>query len=118
MFSDKILAHFREPHNPGDLPEASHMAEVTNPVCGDVLRLAVRAEGERILAARFKAQGCVPAIAAASALTDVLVGKTLTEARKIKPHEIAIALDGLPEASLHAAELCCDAVAGLREVRR
>jgi nitrogen fixation NifU-like protein len=118
MFSEKILAHFREPHNPGDLPDATLAAEMTNPVCGDVLRLAVRMEGDRIVSARFKAQGCVPAIAAASALTDMLVGKTLTEARKIGAREIADALDGLPEASFHAAELCCDAVAGLKQVRR
>jgi nitrogen fixation protein NifU and related proteins len=114
MFSDKVLAHFREPHNAGDLVDASQIAEVTNPVCGDVLRLAVRVEDGKIVAARFKAQGCVPAIAAASALTDMLVGKTPTEARGLTPSEIAAALDGLPEASGHAAELCCDAVAALK----
>jgi nitrogen fixation NifU-like protein len=114
MFSEKLLAHFHEPHNPGELPGASHIAEVTNPVCGDVLRLSVRIEEGRIAAARFKAQGCVPAIAAASALTDMLVGKSLTEARKITLQEIASELGGLPEASLHAAELCRDAIAALR----
>lgn len=114
MFNDKILAHFREPHNPGELPEATHVAEVTNPVCGDVLRLAVRIESGKIVAARFKAQGCVPTIAAASVLTDMVVGKMLTGAREITPREIANALDGLPEASFHAAELCCDALAALR----
>ena len=116
MFSDKILAHFREPHNAGDLVGASHVAEVTNPVCGDVLRLTIRIEEGKIAAARFKAQGCVPAIAAASAMTDLLVGKTLTEARKIAPAQIATALDGLPLASDHAAELCCDAIAALKPV--
>lgn len=114
MFNDKILAHFREPHNPGELPEATHVAEVTNPVCGDVLRLAVRIESGKIVAARFKAQGCVPTIAAASVLTDMVVGKMLTDVRQMRPGEIANALDGLPEASFHAAELCCDALAALR----
>lgn len=117
MFSDKILAHFREPHNAGELAEASHLAEVTNPVCGDVLRLTIRIDGGAITAARFKAQGCVPAIAAASVMTDMLVGKTLTEAGKIAPVQIATALDGLPPSSGHAAELCCDAIAALKPVR-
>jgi nitrogen fixation NifU-like protein len=79
-----------------------------------VLRLAVRIESGKIVAARFKAQGCVPTIAAASVLTDMVVGKMLTGAREITPREIANALDGLPEASFHAAELCCDALAALR----
>jgi nitrogen fixation protein NifU and related proteins len=117
MFNEKILAHFREPHNSGELAGASHFAEVTNPVCGDVLRLTVRVENGKIIAARFKAQGCVPTIAAASAFTDMLVGKILTDARRILPTDIAVALDGLPQASAHAAELCCDAAAALREIR-
>jgi len=114
MFTDKILSHFRDPHNAGELPDASHTSEVTNPVCGDVLRLAVRLEQGKIVAARFKAQGCVPAIACSSALTDMLVGKSLTEARKITPADVAAAIGGLPDASAHAAELCCDAIAALR----
>ncbi len=116
MFSEKILRHFREPHNPGELADASHIAEVTNPVCGDVLRVTARIENGRVVAAQFKAQGCVPSIAAASAMTEMLVGKTLTDARRISPAEIAQVLDGLPEASAHAAELCCDAIAALRPI--
>lgn len=117
MFSEKTLMHFREPHNAGDLADASHVAEVTNPICGDVLRLMVRVEEGKIVAARFKAQGCVPSIAAASALTDMLVGKTPTDAQGISATDISTALDGLPEASTHAAELCCDAIAALRLAR-
>ncbi|MGH9574469.1 MAG: iron-sulfur cluster assembly scaffold protein [Candidatus Acidiferrales bacterium] len=117
MFSERVLSHFREPHNAGEATDASHIGEVTNPVCGDVLRLTARVENGTIVAACFKAQGCVPSIAAASAMTDMLVGKTLTDARRIVPAEIALALDGLPEASTHAAELCCDAIAALRPIR-
>ena len=117
MFSAKILDHFREPHNAGELANASHVAEVTNPVCGDALRLTICVTEDTIAAARFKAQGCVPAIAAASALTDMLVGKTLTQSLRITPQDISRALDGLPQASAHAAELCCDAVAALKPVR-
>src|SRR5580693_6372152 len=114
MFSERILAHFHDPHNAGDLPDATHKAEVTNPVCGDVLRLSLAVQGGKIVAARFKAQGCVPASAAGSALTDMLEGKSLAEARQTTPGDIAAALGGLPEASRHAAELACDAIAALR----
>ena len=114
MFNETILAHFREPHNPGELSDASHLAEVTNPVCGDVLRLSVRVESDKIAEARFQSQGCVAAIAAGSFLTDLLAGKTAAEARQITPEQIDEALGGLPPASRHAAELCCDAIAALK----
>jgi nitrogen fixation NifU-like protein len=113
MFSDAVLDHFRNPHNAGDLPDATATVEVTNPVCGDVLRLAVRLESGRIAAARFKTQGCVAAIASSSVLTDLLSGKTPAEARTITPEHISDALGGLPPASFHAAQLCTDVVAAL-----
>ena len=89
MFNDAVLDHFRNPHNAGELPDATATVEVTNPVCGDVLRLAVRVESGRIAAARFKTQGCVAAIAASSVLTDLLSGKTIGEARTITPEQIS-----------------------------
>ena len=111
MYSDAVLDHFRNPHNAGDLLDASATAEVTNPVCGDVLRLAVRVNDGRIAEARFKAQGCVAAIASSSVLTELLAGKSLDEARGITPQQISDALGGFPPATFHAAQLCCDAVA-------
>lgn len=113
MFNDAVLDHFRNPHNAGELPDATATVEVTNPVCGDVLRLAVRVESGRIAAARFKTQGCVAAIAASSVLTDLLSGKTIGEARTITPEQISNVLGGLPPASFHAAQLCTDMVAAL-----
>lgn len=113
MFNDTVLEHFRNPHNAGDLADATAMVEVTNPVCGDVLRLAVRLENGRIAAARFKTQGCVAAIAASSVLTDLLTAKTPAEARRITPENISTALGGLPPATFHAAQLCGDAVAAI-----
>jgi nitrogen fixation protein NifU and related proteins len=113
MFSDAVLDHFRNPHNAGDLSDPTATVEVTNPVCGDVLRLAVRLESGRITAARFKTQGCVAAIASSSVLTDLLGGKTPAEARSITPDQISNALGGLPPASFHAAQLCTDVVAAL-----
>jgi len=113
MFKDALLEHFRHPHNAGDISDATATVEVTNPVCGDVLRLAVRVEGGRIAAARFKTQGCVAAIASSSVLTDMLSGKTASEAREITPEEISAALGELPPSTFHAAQLCADAVAAL-----
>lgn len=113
MFNEIILDHFKQPHNSGDLLDASATVDVTNPVCGDMLRLAVRLNDGRIAAARFKAQGCVAAIAASSILTDLLSSKTVNEARAITPQQISDALGGLPPATFHAAHLCCDAVSAL-----
>lgn len=112
-FNEIILDHFRAPHNAGDLPGATATVEVTNPVCGDILRLAVRLENGRISAARFKTQGCVAAIACSSKLTDILIGKSPTEIRVITPQQISSALGDLPPATFHAAQLCTDAVAAL-----
>lgn len=113
VFNDVILDHFRAPHNGGDLPDATASVEVTNPVCGDVLRLAVRVETGRITAARFKTQGCVAAIACSSLLTDLLIGKSAPELYAITPQQISTALGDLPPATFHAAQLCTDAVAAL-----
>jgi nitrogen fixation protein NifU and related proteins len=113
MFSEAVLERFRNPRNAGELVDASASAEVTNPVCGDIVRLWVRMENGRIAAARFQAQGCVAAIAASSALTELMIGKTPAEARQIAPEQIADALGGLPPASSHAAQLCADALAAL-----
>ena len=113
MFNQTLLDHFGKPHNAGDLPASTATAEVSNPVCGDVMRLAVRLESGRIAEARFKTQGCVAAIAAGSVLTDLLAGKTPAEAVAISMREISDALGGLPPASMHAAQLCRDVVLAL-----
>jgi nitrogen fixation protein NifU and related proteins len=113
VFNETVLDHFHNPHNSGDLPDATASVEVSNPVCGDVLRLAVRTEGGRISVARFKTQGCVASIASSSVLTDLLTGKSTAEARAITPQQISEALGGLPPATFHAAQLCADGVAAL-----
>ncbi len=113
LFNDTILDHFRNPRNAGDLPAATATVEVTNPVCGDVLRLSVRVEAGRISAARFKTQGCVAAIASSSVLTEMLAGLTLADAHEITPQKISEALGGLPPATLHAAQLGADAIVAI-----
>jgi len=113
MFNEIIIGHFQNPRNAGDLPGANGQAEVTNPVCGDILRLSARISGNRIEEVRFKTQGCVAAIAASSVLTELLVGKTTAQTREITAQFISDTLGGLPPASFHAAQLCVDAVAAL-----
>jgi nitrogen fixation NifU-like protein len=110
MFSDAVLDHFQNPRNAGELPGADAKVEVSNPVCGDVLQLAVRIEGERITDARFLCRGCTTSIACASLLTEQLHDRTLAEARSVTAQSLSQALGGLPPATFHAAELAADAV--------
>jgi nitrogen fixation NifU-like protein len=110
MYNSAVLDHFKNPRNAGDLPDATAVVEVANPVCGDILRLAVRVEDGCISEARFKAQGCVTSIACSSFLTELLCGKTIAEAKHISPAQISDALGGLPPATLHGAQLACDAL--------
>ncbi len=110
MYTAAVLDHFKNPRNAGDLQDATAVVEVTNPVCGDILRLGIRVADGRIVDARFKAQGCVTAIACSSLLTELLRGKSVEEARRITPSQISDALGGLAHATSHAAQLACDAL--------
>jgi nitrogen fixation NifU-like protein len=109
MYSARLLDHFQNPRNAGDLSGADAIAEIENPVCGDVLRLSVKVSSGRIAEIRFKAKGCVPSMACASALTELAAGKTLKEARALNREHVAAAVGGLPQASTHAAQLALDA---------
>jgi len=113
MFSEAVLDHFRNPRNPGELPGATAVVEVTNPVCGDVLKLCARFESGRIAEARFLCRGCTTAIACASLLTEQLRGCTSTEARAITAESLSSALGDLPPTTFHGAQLAADAVAAL-----
>jgi nitrogen fixation NifU-like protein len=110
MFSDAVLDHFRNPRNAGELPGADAAVEVSNPVCGDILQLAVRLEGDRIAEARFLCRGCTTAIACASLLTEQLRGRALSESRSVTPESLSKALGGLPPATFHGAQLAADAL--------
>lgn len=109
MFSEAVLDHFRNPRNAGELPHADATVEVSNPVCGDVLQLAVRIADGCIAEARFLCRGCTTSIACASLLTEQLRGKTPAELRGISAASLSEALGGLPPATLHGAELAADA---------
>jgi nitrogen fixation NifU-like protein len=110
MFSDAVLDHFQNPRNAGDLAGATAKVEVSNPVCGDVLQLAVRIENDRVAEARFLCRGCTTSIACASLLTERLRGRTLAEARSLSAQSLSQSLGGLPAATFHGAELAADAV--------
>jgi nitrogen fixation NifU-like protein len=111
MYSPQLLDHFQNPRNAGDLPDADATVELENPVCGDVVRLSLKLQDGRIAAISFKAKGCVPAMGCASALTEMVQGKTPQEAGKLTAEELTRVIGGLPQASSHAAQLALDALA-------
>ena len=115
MFTDAVLDHFRNPRNAGELPSADATIEVTNPVCGDILKLSVRLEDKRIAEARFLCRGCTTAIACASFLTEQLLDRNLAEIRAITSESISDALGGLPATTFHGAQL---AAAALRAIQQ
>jgi nitrogen fixation NifU-like protein len=110
MYSERLLDHFQNPRNVGELPPPAVTVEASNPACGDILRLAVRFEGDTLVAVRYKVRGCTASIAAGSALTEWLLGKTRAEIAGLRPAIIENALGGLAPESKHAAVLCGDAV--------
>ncbi len=111
MYSAQVLDHFEHPRNVGELTDASAIAQVENPACGDVLKLWLRVEGDRIVDVRFRAKGCVPAIACGSALTEMIAGRTINGARALRRIELVLKLGGLPSASLHTSHLAIDTLA-------
>ena len=110
MFSELVLEHFRNPRNAGKLANATAQVQASNPVCGDILELAVRVENGGIVEARFLCRGCTTSIACASFLTERLTGCSLATARSITAENISAALGGLPPATFHGAQLATDAL--------
>jgi len=110
MYSAQLLDHFQNPRHAGDISAADATAEISNPACGDVLRLTLKISAERIAEIGFKAKGCVPAMACGSALTELVLGKTIEDARKLRREDLIAAVGGLPQASAHAPQLALDAL--------
>jgi NifU-like protein involved in Fe-S cluster formation len=110
MYSPALLDHFHNPRNAGELLDAHIRVKSENPVCGDVLELAMQVSDGRITSTRFKVQGCVPAIACASALTELIAGKSLDEAKALGREDVLREVNGVPPASTHAVELAIDAL--------
>lgn len=109
-YSEKLLDYFQNPRCVGEIPDADAVVEVTNPVCGDVMKLWVKIDDGRIADAKFKAQGCSAAIATSSLATEMLIGMDVDRARKITREEIARALGGLPPSKIHCSVLASDAI--------
>jgi nitrogen fixation NifU-like protein len=118
MYSAQLLDHFQNPRNAGDVPRPDATAEIENPACGDVLRLTLKIDSGRIAEIRFKAKGCVPSMACASALTELVAGHAVKEIRSLHREALIAAVGGLPQASTHAAQLALDTLsAALRQLK-
>ena len=110
MYSERLLEHFRNPRNVGELPPPALTVEISNPVCGDILRLSARFQDGAVAEVRYKVRGCTASIAAGSALTEWMLGKSRRELAAISPADVEQAVGGLIPESKHAAVLCVDAV--------
>ena len=123
MYSAELLDHFQNPRNAGELDNPDATARLENPVCGDILELSLKLEKtngpekakleKRIADIRFRAKGCVPAMACGSAITELVKGKSAEEARKVSREELVQKIGGLPPASAHASHLAIDTLTAL-----
>jgi len=109
-YSAKVMDHFMNPRNVGEIEGADGVGEVGNPACGDMMRLYLKVENGRVADAKFRTFGCGAAIASSSMLTEMIKGKTLEEAREITNHAVAEALDGLPAVKIHCSVMAEQAV--------
>ena len=109
-YSEKVMEHFANPHNVGEIKNPDGVGNVGNPVCGDIMRLYIKVKNNKIVDARFKTFGCGAAIATSSMVTDLVKGKTIKEALKVTNKVVAEALGGLPPIKMHCSVLAEDAL--------
>jgi nitrogen fixation protein NifU and related proteins len=109
-YSETVLDHFEHPRNVGDLAGADAEVRLEHPVCGDIMKLAVKLSDGRVSEVRFRTRGCVAAIAAGSCLTEMMQGRAVVELKQLKREQLLVALGGLPNASEHATHLAMDAL--------
>lgn len=110
MYTDKVMEHFKNPRNMGEIPNPDGVGTVGNPVCGDLMTMYIKVENNRIKDAKFKTFGCGAAIATSSITTELAKGKTIDEAMKITRASVADSLGGLPPVKMHCSNLASDAL--------
>ncbi len=110
MYSEKVMDHFTNPRNVGEIENASGVGEVGNASCGDIMRISLQVEDNIIQDVKFKTFGCGAAIATSSMVTELAIGKTIDEALILTNQAVAEALDGLPAAKMHCSNLAADAL--------
>ena len=110
MYSEKVLDHFKNPRNVGEIEEADGVGTVGNPVCGDMMSIYIKVKDDRIDDVKFKTFGCGAAIATTSMTTELAKGKTLDEAMEITRQDVADELGGLPPVKMHCSNLAADAL--------
>jgi len=110
MYSEKVMEHFANPHNMGELEDYNAVGEVGNAHCGDIMRMYLKIEDDIIKDASFKTFGCCAAIASSSVATDMIKGMTVDEALKLKNEDVVKALDGLPPVKIHCSVLAEEAI--------
>jgi len=111
MYNDKVMDHFTNPRNVGEVEDASGVGEVGNPTCGDIMRISIKVSDTGIIEdVKFKTFGCGAAIATSSMVTELVKGKTLEEALEVTNMAVAEALGGLPPVKMHCSNLAADAL--------
>jgi nitrogen fixation NifU-like protein len=110
MYTQKVMEHFKNPHNMGEIPDADGVGTVGNPVCGDLMTIYIKVKDNRIEDIKFKTFGCGSAIATSSMITELAKGKTLEEGMKITRGNVADELGGLPPVKMHCSNLAADAL--------
>ena len=110
MYSDKVMDHFTNPRNVGDMEDADGVGQEGNPTCGDAMKIYIKVKDDRIVDAKFKTFGCGAAIAVSSMVTEMVKGKTLDEALAISKEAVANELGGLPPQKMHCSMLGSDAL--------
>lgn len=110
MYTDKVMDHFENPRNVGDIPDADGVGQVGNPTCGDIMKIFIKVDDGIISDVKFKTFGCGAAIATSSMVTELVKGKTIDEALKISNKTVAEALGGLPPKKMHCSNLAADAL--------
>jgi nitrogen fixation NifU-like protein len=110
MYSKELMDHFMNPRNVGEIPDADGVGVEGNPVCGDVMKLYIKVEDDKIVDAKFQTFGCGAAIAVSSKITEMVKGKSIDEALRISKEQVAEALGGLPPQKMHCSNLGADAL--------